>query len=72
MRLTYKTKKPRKGYSDFQAEATHKIEFGDRLPDRETERKALDIVNNSLQEMLYKLHELGYDYTDARFSIRKF
>ncbi|MGJ1196308.1 hypothetical protein ACR777_21980 [Sphingobacterium spiritivorum] len=69
-KLIYRTKAPKKGYTFNHSFMTHELSgYGDRLPDQDQQKKAMDIVGEDLRSLSMKLEKLGYDPTKIRFSI---
>lgn len=69
-KLIYRTKAPKKGYVFNESFMTHESAgYGDRLPDQDLQRKAMEIVGVDLRILSEKLEKLGYDPTRIRFSI---
>lgn len=69
-KLTFRTKKPKKGYIDYESFMTHQSNsIRDKLPPSETQSEAHKIVQQSMRELIKKLEILGYDQTRLAFSI---
>jgi len=69
-KLKYTTKPPKKGYVFNESFMTHYSKgYGDKLPSDDTQRKAMELVGDSMREMLQKLSDMGYDETRAGFYI---
>lgn len=69
-KLTFRTKKPRKGYIDHESFMTHQSNSTrDKLPPSEIQSQAHEIVLESMEKLMEKLKILGYDETRLAFSI---
>jgi len=69
-KLIFRTKKPRKGYVNFESFMTHEAgSFRDKLPPFEAQQQAHKIVSETMFELIKKLKELGYDETKVGFYI---
>ena len=68
-KLVYKTKKPRKGYTFMESNMQHKFEYKSNIPSDETQRTAMDLVNDVMEKLTKDLEQLGYDPTKVNFSI---
>lgn len=69
-KLIYKTKKPRKGYVHHESFMTHETKgLYDKLPSQEIQKKAHDVVEKTMYELIKQLRELGYDETKVGFFI---
>lgn len=71
-KLVYKTRKPRKGFVFMESEMVHKYNNFDKYknaPSQETQKQAMDLVNDVMEKLLKDLEKLGYDPTKVSFSI---
>jgi hypothetical protein len=69
-KLIYKTKKPRKGFRHHESFMTHKmIGLRDKVPTQEIQKKAHELVGDTLRNLIIELSEMGYDQTKVGFYI---
>lgn len=69
-KLIFNTKSPKKGYVNHTSFMTHKDSgFRDKFPPSEIQGKAMEIVQETMNELIKKLKELGYDETKVGFYI---
>ena len=69
-KLIYTTKSPKKGFTFNESFMTHEnSSFYDPLPSNDIQREAMNIVGESMRELIQKLDDLGYDPTRVRFLI---
>jgi len=69
-KLQFKTVPPTKHCIKFKTESIHERKnIKDRLPPEHIQDKALHLVTNVLDNLITQLGDMGYDMTQARFSI---
>lgn len=69
-KLTFRTKKPKKGYINHESFMTHQSNsIKDKLPPSEIQSQAHEIVQETMYKLIKKLEVLGYDQTRLAFSI---
>lgn len=69
-KLYYKTKPPKKGFCYNESFMTHEIKNHlQKKPSKEIEKQALELVGNTMYDLIKKLSDLGYDPTKAGFYI---
>lgn len=69
-KLIYRTKQPRKGFVNYESFMTHETKtLYDKLPEKEVQKKAHDLVDKTMSELIKQLTELGYDQTRVGFYI---
>lgn len=69
-KLIYRTKKPKKGCVHHESFQTHETKgIYDKLPTSEIQRKAHEMVGESIRKLIIELDKLGYDQTRVGFYI---
>jgi hypothetical protein len=69
-KLIFRTKPPKKGYINHESFMTHESKgIYDNLPTAEIQKQAMELVQNTMYDLIKKLEVLGYDQTKVGFYI---